>query len=94
MKRLILEVIMLSLPMVVSTSMDISVETQWQCENCSLYVNRRAFQIDLICLPLKKFDMVLGIDWVSANPMYIGCKEKVIFITTDGATLNDVITLC
>lgn len=48
--------------------------------------------MDLICLLLKKIDVVLGIDWLSTNYVYIVCKEKVIFIPAHGDTPNDVIT--
>ncbi|XP_058784742.1 uncharacterized protein LOC131659586 [Vicia villosa] len=49
------------------------------------------FVIDLICLPLKKIDVVLGMDWLSANSVYIGCKEKAIFIPTEETTPTDAI---
>lgn len=66
MKRLGLEVILFSLPMVVSTTTYNSVKMQWHCENYSLSVNGKVFQIDLICFPLKKIDVVLDMDWISA----------------------------
>ncbi|XP_050875233.1 uncharacterized protein LOC127078856 [Lathyrus oleraceus] len=80
MKRLGLQEIPLSPPMMVTTAMDDVVEKLWICENCSLSVNGRIFQIDLICLPLKKVDVVWGMDWLSANSVFIGCEEKLIII--------------
>ncbi|XP_050878483.1 uncharacterized protein LOC127082290 [Lathyrus oleraceus] len=68
------------------------VETSLICENCSLSVNGRIFQIDLICLPLKKVDVVLGMDWISANSVFIGCEEKLISIPSSEATPKDVLT--
>ncbi|XP_050916119.1 uncharacterized protein LOC127131232 [Lathyrus oleraceus] len=91
MKRLGLQAIPLS-PMVVTTAMDDVVETPLICENCSLSVNGRIFQIDLICLPLKKVDVVWGMDWISANSVFIGCEEKLIIIPSSEATLKDVLT--
>ncbi|XP_050915453.1 uncharacterized protein LOC127130499 [Lathyrus oleraceus] len=82
----------LSPPMVVTTAMDDVVETPLICENCSLSVNGRIFQIDLICLPLKKVDVVLGMDWLSVNSVFIGCEEKMIIIPSSEATLTDVLT--
>ncbi|XP_050897996.1 uncharacterized protein LOC127104900 [Lathyrus oleraceus] len=82
----------LSPPMVVTTSMDDVVETLLICENCSLSVNGRIFQIDLICLPLKKVDVVLGMDWISANSVFIGCEEKLIIIPSSEATPKNVLT--
>ena len=75
MKRLGLQAIPLSPPMVVTTAMDDAVETPLICENCSLSMNGRIFQIDLIYLPLKKVDVVLGMDWISANSVFIGYEE-------------------
>ncbi|XP_050895664.1 uncharacterized protein LOC127102328 [Lathyrus oleraceus] len=78
MKHIGLQEIPLSPPMVVTTDMDDVVETPLICENCSLSVDGRFFQIDLICLPLKKVDVVLGMDWLYANSVFIGCKKKLI----------------
>ncbi|XP_050902871.1 uncharacterized protein LOC127115336 [Lathyrus oleraceus] len=92
MKRLGLQAIPLSPPMVVTTVMDDVVETPLICENCSLSVNGRIFQIDLICLPLKKVDVVLGMDWLTVNSVFIGCKEKLIIIPYSEVTPKDVLT--
>ncbi|XP_050878799.1 uncharacterized protein LOC127082615 [Lathyrus oleraceus] len=92
MKRLSLQAIPLSPPMVVTTAMDDVVETPWICENCSLSVNGRIFQIDLICLPLKKVGVVLGMDWLSVNSVFIGCEENLIIIPSSEPTPKDVVT--
>ncbi|XP_050916099.1 uncharacterized protein LOC127131209 [Lathyrus oleraceus] len=91
-KHLGLQEIPLSPPMVVTTSMGDVVETPLICENRLPSVNGRIFQIDLICLPLKKVDVVLGMDWISANSVFIGCEEKLIIIPSSGAAPKDVIT--
>ena len=52
----------------------------------------RIFKIDLICLPLEKVDVVLGMDWLSANSVFIGCEEKLIIIPSSESTPNDVLT--
>ncbi|XP_050920201.1 uncharacterized protein LOC127137820 [Lathyrus oleraceus] len=93
MKRLGLQAIPLSPPMVVTTAMDDVVETPLICENCSLSVNGRIFQIDLICLPLKKVDVVLGMDWLSAKSVFIRCEEKLIIIPSNEVTPKDVLTI-
>ncbi|XP_050897979.1 uncharacterized protein LOC127104878 [Lathyrus oleraceus] len=92
MKRLGWQLIPLSPPMVVTTAMDNVVETPLICENCSLSVNGRIFQIVLICLPLKKVDVVLGMDWLFANSVFIRCEEKLIIIPSSEATPNNVLT--
>ena len=62
------------------------------CENCILSVSGRVFQIDLIGLPLKKVDVVLGMDWLSANSVFIGCEEKLIIIPSVEVPPKDVLT--
>ena len=57
-----------------------------------LSVDGRTFQIDLICLPLKKVDVVLGMDWLSANSVFIGCEEKLIIIPPIEAPPKDVLS--
>ncbi|XP_050876954.1 uncharacterized protein LOC127080688 [Lathyrus oleraceus] len=91
-KSLELQAIPLYPPMVVTTAMDDVVETPLVYENCSLSVNGIIFQIDLICLPLKKVDVVLGMDWLSANSVFIGCEEKLITIPSSEANPKDVLT--
>ncbi|XP_050916081.1 uncharacterized protein LOC127131190 [Lathyrus oleraceus] len=72
MKRLGLQAIPLSPPMVVTTAMDDVVETPLIYENCSLSVN-----------------VVLGMDWLSSNSVFIGCEEKLIIIPSSEATPRD-----
>ncbi|XP_050897076.1 uncharacterized protein LOC127103878 [Lathyrus oleraceus] len=72
--------------------MDEVVETPLICENCSLLMNGRIFQIDLICLPFKKVDVVLGMDWLPANSVFTGCEEKLIIVSSSEAAPNDVLT--
>src|SRR3954468_22904576 len=92
MKRLGLQATPVFPPMAVTTAMDEMVETPLVCENCVLSVGGRNFQIDLVCLPLKKVDVVLGMDWFSANSVFIGCEEKLIIIPSEEATPKDVLT--
>ncbi|XP_058775460.1 uncharacterized protein LOC131649719 [Vicia villosa] len=67
-------------PMVIYSATDDVVEAREVCKECYVTFNDRRFLIDLICLPLKKIDVVLSMEWLSANSVYIGCKEKAIFI--------------
>ena len=48
--------------MVVSTDPDNSIEMQWQCEKYSLSMSGQVFEIDLIYLPHKSIDVILGMD--------------------------------
>ncbi|XP_058741754.1 uncharacterized protein LOC131614144 [Vicia villosa] len=90
-QRLGFETSFLPNPMVISSATDDVVEAQEICKECSITFNGRRFLIDLICLPLKKIDVVLGMDWLSANSVYIGCKEKAIFIPAEETTPTNAI---
>ncbi|XP_058749773.1 uncharacterized protein LOC131622747 [Vicia villosa] len=90
-RRLGFETSLLPNPMIISSATDDVVEAREICKECSITFNGRRFVIDLICLPLKKIDVVLGMDWLSANSVYIGCKEKAIFIPAEETTPTDAI---
>ncbi|XP_058766746.1 uncharacterized protein LOC131640358 [Vicia villosa] len=90
--RLGLEVTPLPDPMVISSATDDTVGARLICKDCSVSFNGRDFPIDLICLPLKRLDVILGMDWLSLNSVYIGCKEKAIFIPAKETSSDDAIT--
>ncbi|XP_058775479.1 uncharacterized protein LOC131649738 [Vicia villosa] len=90
-RRLGFETSFLPNPMVISSATDDVVEAREICKECSITFNGRRFLIDLICLPLKKIDVVLGMDWLTDNSVYIGCKEKAIFIPAEETTPTDAI---
>ncbi|XP_058769095.1 uncharacterized protein LOC131642955 [Vicia villosa] len=90
--RLGLEVTPLPDPMIISSATDDTVEARLICKDCSISFNARDFSIDLICLPLKILDVILGMVWLSLNSVYIGCKEKTIFIPAEETSSDDAIT--
>ncbi|XP_058750199.1 uncharacterized protein LOC131623219 [Vicia villosa] len=90
--RLGLEVTPLPDHMIISSATDDRVEARLICKDCSISFNGRDFPIDLICLPLKRLDVILGMDWLSLNSMYIGCKEKTIFVPAEETSSDDAIT--
>ena len=34
------------------------------------------YRVNLICLPLQELEVILGMDWLSANRVLIDCREK------------------
>ncbi|XP_058741058.1 uncharacterized protein LOC131613401 [Vicia villosa] len=90
--RLGLEVIPFPDPMIISSATDDTVEARLVCKDCSVSFNGRDYPNDLICLPLKRLDVILGMDWLSFNSVYIGCKEKAIFIPAEDTSSDDAIT--
>jgi hypothetical protein len=70
--------------MIIDTPAMGSVSTSYVCLNCPLSIFGRDFGIDLVCLPLEQLDVILGMNWLKVNRVYINCFEKtVIFPEVD-----------
>ena len=64
--------------MVIDTPAKGSVTTTSVCLNCPLSIFGRAFGIDLVCLPLVQIDVILGMNWLVFNRVYINCFDKTV----------------
>ena len=69
--------------MVVSTPTSEPVTTSRVCLKCPIIVEGRSFMADLICLPLAHLDVILGMDWLSTNHIFLDCKEKMLVFGGD-----------
>ncbi|XP_028802076.1 uncharacterized protein LOC114757249 [Neltuma alba] len=65
--------------LIVSTPVGVSVKTSKACLNCMIEFEGRTSTIDLVCLPLKGIDLIVGMDWLSANDAILDCRRKTIF---------------
>ena len=45
-------------------------------KNCSIIIHDREFFADLIALPFREFDLILGINWFSKHRSIIDCDKK------------------
>ncbi|GAU49756.1 hypothetical protein TSUD_407990 [Trifolium subterraneum] len=70
-------------PMTVAVATGGKVVSKRVCQNCPVSVAGKIYHVDMICLPLKDMDIVLGMDWLSANTVYIGCAEKNLYVPID-----------
>lgn len=77
-QRLALYVSILPHPLLVSTAAEGNLETSLVCENCPLVFSDRVFLVDLVCLPLRGLDVILGMDWLSVNHVMLNCQAKTI----------------
>jgi len=75
-KRLGVSVCELQCELVVSTMASYLVGMSSLCARCSVEVEGRGYKVNLICLPLQEFEVILGMDWLSANYILIDCREK------------------
>ncbi|XP_052882711.1 uncharacterized protein LOC128291571 [Gossypium arboreum] len=51
-----------------------SVIVNLVCHNCPLKVKGYEFPADLILLPFREFDTILGMDWLSLHDAMVNCK--------------------
>ncbi|XP_076943902.1 uncharacterized protein LOC143614308 [Bidens hawaiensis] len=57
-----------------------TVEVSLILKQCKLVLSTHTFDIDLIPIELGSFDVVIGMDWLSAHQASIGCHEKAVRI--------------
>ncbi|XP_050914985.1 uncharacterized protein LOC127129926 [Lathyrus oleraceus] len=83
-KRLGLVVSSMNGEMVIETSTKGLVTTNSVCLNCPLLIFDKDFGIDLICLPLDNLDVILGMNSLEFNHVYINCYNKSVWFLTPG----------
>ena len=68
--------------MVVDSPAKGSVTTSFVCAKCPLSIFDRYFVIDLVCLPLRGLDVILGMNWLEHNCVHINCYDKSVKFST------------
>ena len=70
--------------MVIDTPASGSVTTSLVCLSCPLSIYGRDFAMDLVCLPLKDLDVILGMNWLEFNRVNLDCYHKLVrFLSPD-----------
>jgi len=46
------------------------------CAECPIIIDGRRYKVNMICIPLKDLEIILGMDWLSANHILIDCGRK------------------
>ncbi|XP_050889012.1 uncharacterized protein LOC127094195 [Lathyrus oleraceus] len=64
--------------MIVDTPTLGMVITLWVCLNCLLTIYGKSFWMDLVCLPLRKLDVILGMKWLEFNHVHINYFAKTV----------------
>jgi len=41
------------------------------CGECPIIIDGQRYKINMICIPLKDLEVILGIDWLSTNHILI-----------------------
>ena len=58
-----------------------SVNVNRVYKNCPIVIHDMEFSTDLIALPFREFDLILGMDWLSKHWALIDCDKKIIVLS-------------
>ena len=75
-KRLNYKLQPLDKPLTIELSNQDKVPVHKNCPHCKVEISGHQFSVNLIPFQLGKFDVVLGMDWLSNHDARINCKEK------------------
>lgn len=73
-----LEVFSMNISMVIDTLTNGLVPTLLVCLNCPFITFSKDFRMALVRLPLSQLSVILGMNWLEFNHMYINCFDKTI----------------
>ena len=72
-------------PLFVSSPLGIRARISTICRGCKLEISGTLFTVDLRIMDLSEFDVILGMDWLTAYWVVIDCeRRRVIAYTQDG----------
>ena len=54
--------------------------------NCPIVIQTREFLADLINLPFREFDLILGMDWLSKHRAIVDCGQKIVVLRCSDQT--------
>ena len=84
-KSLGLEVETLEKSLHVSSPLGTRVSVDMICRDCDLEISRILLTMDLRVMDMSEFDLILGMDWLSAHRVVIDCdRRRVMAYTLDG----------
>ena len=80
-----LEVEILEEPLYVSSPIGIRARIGMICRGCELEISRTLLTVDLRIMDMLEFDVILGMDWLTAYRIIIDCESRrVTAYTKDG----------
>ena len=80
-----LEVETLERPLHVSSLLGIRVRVDKICQDCELEIPRILLMVDLRVMDISEFDVILGMDWLTAHRVVIDCdRMRITTYTQDG----------
>ena len=86
--ELVLEVEALEEPLCVSSPLGIMARIGMICRGCELEISGILLTVDLRVMDMSEFDVILGVDWLTAYRVVIDCEHRrVTAYTQDGTSV-------
>ena len=79
-KRLGLTISKLHYSICVTTPTNAKVVTSYVCLNNAIRYEYCCTTLDLICMPFHEIDVIIGLNWLSANNVMLDCKNKTLVL--------------
>ena len=70
----------LAYDMLVTNPLGHSVTVNSVYRNCPIIIQAREFLADLITLPFREFDLILGMDWLFKHQAIVDCGQKTVVL--------------
>ena len=70
----------LAYDMHVTSSLGHRVSVNSVYRNCPIVIQAREFLTDLITLPFREFDLILGMDWLTKHQAIVDCGQKTVVL--------------
>ena len=83
-----LEVVTLEEPLYVSSPLGIRARMGMICRSCELEILGTLLTVDLRIMDMSEFDVILGMDWLTAYRVVIDCERRRV-VTPQTFFLND-----
>ncbi|VFQ86370.1 unnamed protein product [Cuscuta campestris] len=80
----------LEYPMIVSNPLEHSMRLHHMFQNCPLTAHGQALSANLIDLPYKEFDIILGMDWLTEHQAIIDCGLRTVRLKADDGGVIEV----
>ena len=81
-----LEVEALEEPLYVSSPLGIMARIRMICRGCELEISGILLTVDLRVMDMSEFDVILGMDWLTAYKVVIDCERRRVTAYTQDST--------
>ena len=81
-----LEIEALEEPLYVSSPLGIKARIGMKCRGCELEISGILLTVDLRVMDISEFDVILGMDWLTAYRVVIDCERKRVIAYTQDNT--------